>query len=229
VAAASLAVALSLSACVNVTGFTQPSLVRFIDASYIAPAVNAYVEGILLAGNYGEGSVSNYGTIPAMNLAPVKITAATGGKTLVSSNVTLVGGREHSIFLTDNGAAPTSYTVTVLEDQHIPAAAGHSAFRFMNQAPKVGPVDIYVVPAGATLADAILQSTLPVGGTFGYFSFTSQTVTIVITPTGVLTPKFVSASMALIGGEVKTVVIIDSQLTSNPPVNVVIVTDNPAT
>jgi len=35
-AAASLAVALALSACENVATYTQPSLVRIIDASYIA-------------------------------------------------------------------------------------------------------------------------------------------------------------------------------------------------
>jgi len=228
-AAASLAVALALSACENVAGFTQPSLVRFIDASYIAPAVNVLVGGVELAANYGEGSVSNYGTVPASKNAVIKVTAATGGATLVTSNATLVGGHQHSVFLTDNGAAPTSYTVTVLEDQMIAAAGGHSAFRFMNQAPKVGPVDLYIVPAGATLADAILQATIQVGQTFGYYNFTSQTVTIVITPTGVVTPKFVSASLALKGGEVETVIIIDSQLVSNPPVNVVIVKDVPAT
>lgn len=224
-AAASLAVALGLSACQTVTGFTQPSLVRFIDASYIAPAVNVFVGGVELAANYGEGTVSNYGTIPASNNALIKVTAATGGATLVSSNATLLAGHQHSVFLTDNGAAPTSYTVTVLEDQQTPAAGGHAAFRFMNQAPKVGPVDVYIVPAASTLADSILQATIPVGGTFGYFSFTAQTVTIVITPTGVLTPKFTSTSLALTGGEVRTVVIIDSQLTSNPPVNVVLVKD----
>ena len=224
-AAASLAVALGLSACQTVTGFTQPSLVRFIDASYIAPAVNVVVGGVELAANYGEGTVSNYGTIPASNNALIKVTAATGGVTLVSSNATLLAGHQHSVFLTDNGAAPTSYSVTVLEDQQIPAAGGHSAFRFMNQAPKVGAVDVYIVPAASTLADSILQATIPVGGTFGYFSFTAQTVTIVITPTGVLTPKFTSTSLALTGGEVRTVVIIDSQLTNNPPVNVVLVKD----
>jgi hypothetical protein len=224
-AGALLAVALGLSACENVAGYTQPSLVRAIDASYIAPAVNVDVEGVELAANIGEGSVSNYGTVPASTNAVIKVTAATGGATLVSSNATLVAGHQHSVFLTDNGAAPTSYTVTVLEDQQIPAAVGHSAFRFMNQAPKVGPVDVYIVPSTATLADAIVQDTIPVGGTFGYFSFTSQTVTIVITPTGVVTPKFTSTSLALTGGEVRTVVIIDSQLTSNPPVNVVMVDD----
>jgi hypothetical protein len=224
-AAASLAVALGLSACQTVTGFAQPSLVRFIDASYIAPAVNVIVGGVELAANYGEGTVSNYGTKPASNNALIKVTAATGGVTLVSSNATLLAGHQHSVFLTDNGAAPTSYSVTVLEDQQTPAAGGHSAFRFMNQAPKVGAVDVYIVPAASTLADAILQATIPVGGTFGYFSFTAQTVTIVITPTGVLTPKFTSTSLALTGGEVRTVVIIDSQLTNNPPVNVVMVKD----
>jgi hypothetical protein len=224
-AAVSLALALGLSACESVTGYTQPSLVRVIDASYIAPAVNVYVESIELAANFGEGTVSNYGPVPAMNDAVVKVTAATGGATLVTSNATLVAGHQHSVFLTDNGAAPTSYTVTVLEDQQIPAAGGHSAFRFMNQAPKVGPVDVYVVPASSTLANALLQATIPVGGTFGYWSFTSQTVTLVITPTGVTTPNFTSGSLALTGGEVRTVVIIDSQLTSNPPVSVVMVDD----
>jgi hypothetical protein len=226
-AAVLLAMALGLSACQTVTGFTQPSLVRAIDASYIAPAINVYVESLEIAANMGEGSVSAYGTVPASNNATIKITAATGGATLVSSNATVVAGHQHSVFLTDNGAATNSYTVTVLEDQQIQAAGGHSAFRFINEAPKVGPVDVYIVPASSTLANAILQATIPVGGTFGYFSFMSQTVTLVITPTGVTTPNFTSGSLALTGGEVRTVVIIDSQLTSNPPVNVVIVNDVP--
>jgi len=42
-AAVSLALALGLSACENVQSYTQPSLVRVIDASYIAPAVNITV------------------------------------------------------------------------------------------------------------------------------------------------------------------------------------------
>jgi hypothetical protein len=43
---------------------------------------------------------------------------------------------------------------------------------------------------------------------------------MVVTPTGQLTPKYTSASLALIGGEVRTVLIVDTQLTSNPPVEV---------
>jgi uncharacterized protein DUF4397 len=221
IALAPLALALGLSACENVAGYTQPSLVRVIDASYIAPAVNVEVEGTLLAANIGQGTITPYGTLPASSDAVIDVTAATGGATLVGTNGALLAGHQHSVFLTDNGAAPTSYEVTVLEDQQVAAAGGHSAFRFLNQAPKTGAIDVYMIPSGTTMADTIpLVSDLAVGATAGYVSFTSQTVTMVITPTGVITPKYTSTALALTGGEVRTVLIVDTQLTSNPPVEV---------
>jgi hypothetical protein len=220
-AAASLALAFGFTACVQVASYTRPSLVRAIDASYIAPAVDFEVEGTLIAQNIGQGTITPYGTLPSSNNALIQVTAATGGMAVVTSNGTLLAGHQHSVFLTDNGVAPNGYEVTVLEDQQIPAAAGHSAFRFLNQAPKTGAVDVYMIPSGTTLANTIpIVTALPVGGTAGYISFTSQTVTMVITPTGLLTPKYTSATLGLAGGEVRTVLIVDTQLTSNPPVEV---------
>lgn len=221
-----LTVAVGLAGCENVAGYTQPSLVRVIDASYIAPAVNVVVEGVPIAGNLGEGSITPYGTVPASNSALISITASTGGKSLVTTNGTLLAGHQNSILLTDNGAAPGGYQVTLLEDQQIQAAQNHSAFRFLNQAPKTGPVDVYMVPSGTTLANSIpIVTALPVGSTTGYVSFTSQTVTMVITPTGETKPKYTSTPMALVGGEVRTVLIVDTQLTSDPPVGVFMADD----
>lgn len=226
-AGVSLAIALGASACQSVASFSQPSLVRVIDSSYIAPAVNVYVEKTLFATNIGEGYVSNYGTVsPSIN-AQVSVSAVKSGPTpLVTSNVTLKAGAQHSVFLTDNGAAPAQYTLTVLEDAQTPAAAGHSSFRFLNQASRTGALDIYMVPSDTTLANSIpLCSNLAVGATCGYISFASQSVTMVITPTGQTTPKYTSTVLALTGGEVRTVVMVDSQLTSDPPVSVVIARD----
>jgi Domain of unknown function (DUF4397) len=222
----STALALGLSSCTNVAGFTPTSLVRVVDASYIAPAVNVYIENTLFAGNIGQGYISNYGTAKPSPAAQIKVTQATGGVTLVAAAATLNAGMQHSVFLTDNGASPTAYIVTVLEDQQTPAAAGHSAFRFLNQAPRTGAVDVYMVPGSTTLANTIpLCTALPAGSTCGYVSFASATVTMVITPAGTVTPKFTSTSLALSGGEVRTVVIVDSQLTNDPPVQVVIAKD----
>jgi hypothetical protein len=224
--AVSLALAFSLSGCVNVASYTQPTLVRVIDASYIASAINVVVEGSVLAGNIGQGSITPYGTLPANTAAPIQITAATGGAALATASGTLLAGHQHSVLITDNGVAPTSYTVTVLEDQQIAAASGHSAFRFLNQAPKTGPVDVYMIPAGTTLANAIpIVTDLSVGAIAGYISFTSQTVTMVVTPTGTVTPRYTSLSIALTGGEVRTVLLVDTQLTSDPPVEAFIAND----
>ncbi len=223
---ATFALAFGISSCVKVATYTQPSLVRFIDASYIAPAANVLVAGQLIAANAGAGTITPYGTVPASAAAAIQITAATGGTALVSTSGTLLPGHQHSVFLSDNGAAPNSYTVTVLEDQQVQAASNLSAFRFLNQAPKTGAVDIYMVPASVALADAIpLVKDLPVGGTAGYVSFTSQAVTMVVTPTGLTKPSYTSAPITLIGGEVRTVLIMDTQLTSNPPVQVSIADD----
>ena len=201
-AALSLALAVGISSCVKVATYTQPSLVRFIDASTIAPAANVLVEGQLLAANAGAGTITPYGTLPASQAALIQITAATGGSALVSTSGTLLPGHQHSVFLTDNGAAPASYTVTILEDQQVQAAANLSAFRFLNQAPKTGAVDIYMVPAGVTLADAVpLVTDLPAGSTAGYTSFTSQTVTMVITPTGLTKPSYTSTPISLLAAK----------------------------
>lgn len=218
--------ALGLSSCTSVQGFSTPSLVRVIDASYIAPAVNFYVEKTLFAGNVGQGYISNYGTVVPSPAAQIQVTQAKSSASLVTAAVTLNAGAQHSIFLTDNGAAPTAYTLTVLEDQQTAAATGHSSFRFLNQAPRTGAVDVYMVPPNTTLANTIpLCSALAVGSTCGYLSFASQTVTMVITPTGTTTVKYTSTALGLTGGEVRTVVIVDSQLTSDPPVQVVIAND----
>jgi hypothetical protein len=225
-AAGALAIAVGISGCQVVSKFSQPSLVRVIDASYIAPAVNIYVEKTIFAGNVGEGYISNYGTTAPDPAAQVSVSAATGGTSLVTAAVTLTAGARHSVFLTDNGSTPTLYHVSVLEDAGVPAASGHSSFRFLNQAPRTGPLDVYMIPAGTTMANTIpICTDIPVGQTCGYVSFASQSVTMVITPTGLTTPKFTSQPLSLTGGEVRTVVMVDSQLTSDPPVNVVIADD----
>jgi hypothetical protein len=226
-----LALALTLAACENVAGYTRPSLVRVIDASFIAGAVNVYVESSELAGNIAQGSITAYSTLPANSAAAVWVTEATVSKpsaanSLVTSDVTLLGGRQHSVLISDNGSTPTSYTVTVLEDQQIAAASGHSAFRFLNYAPSTGTVDIYIVPSGSTLANTKpLVTGLAAGATAGYTLFNSQTCTLVVTPNGSTTPKWTSSSLALTGGEVRTVLIVNTQLTNDPPVQVFIAND----
>ena len=231
-AVVSLAFALGLSACENVQGYTQPTLVRIIDASYIAGAINVYVENELVAGNIAAPYVAtNYATLAATGSAQVVVTpaAATGSiltNALVTANVTLLAGQQHSVFLTDNGSSPTSYTVTVIQDQQITAPAGHSEFRFINEAPRTGAngVDIYMVPTGSTLGDANLLLTVPLGTTEGYTIVPAETLSMIVAPSG-QTTVYSTTALNLVGGEVRTVLITDSQLTNKPPLVLIIADD----
>lgn len=215
----SLALASALAGCVNVAGYTQPTLVRVIDASYIAPPFNVSVEGTIIAGNVGQGIISTYASLTATTSAPVKLTNASTNDSLTTTSNPLLAGRQYSVFLTDAANTPSGYTVSVITDQQTSAATGHSAFRFLNQSIKTGAVDVYMVPKDSTLAQSIpIVSNLPVGGSLNYIEFTSQTVTMIVTPAGKATPKYTSPTIYLVGGEVRTVLLVDAQLTSDPPI-----------
>ena len=218
-AALSLALVLSLSGCVNTASFTQPTLVRVIDASYVAPPFNVLVEGSSIAGNVGQGTISPYATLPSSTAAPIKIANAATGDSLTTTSNPLLAGHQYSVFLSDLAGTPSGYTVSVLTDQQISAPTGHSAFRFLNQAIKTGPVDVYMIPTGVTLANSIpIAANLPVGASNSYIDFNAQTVTLVVTPAGKATPKYTSTAIYLVGGEVRTVLLVDAQLTSDPPI-----------
>jgi hypothetical protein len=222
----SLALSFVLSACQNVATNTLSTAVRVIDASYMAPAVNVSIEQNLFAANIGRATFSNYGTMAARTGALVSVAPAAGGTTLISGNFSFVAGQQHSILITDDGLAPATYNLTLLDDQRTAAAQGQSAFRFINQAIKTGAVDVYIVPAGTDLKNVTPVITkLSAGSVSAYTSFSSQTVSIVITAAGDPTPLCTSAGINLTGGEVRTVLLMNAQLTTNPPVTVFIGSD----
>ena len=217
----SLAASLLLAGCQTVTGYSAVSLVRAIDASYNAPAVNVSVEGTLLAANIGQGSITVYGGFAPSRNATVKVTATSSTKTLVSSNVTLVANKSQSVLVTDYNA---DYQVTVLEDQSTPAPTGHSEFRVLNQAPSTGPVDVYFLAGTSETVFATAKpviTELAVGATSGYVTIPSSTLFMVIAPSGTtlattVTTVYSSGALALTGGEVRTVLIVDPVLVTQP-------------
>jgi hypothetical protein len=216
-----LAASLLVAGCVNVQGYTAVSQVRLIDASYNAPAITVTVEGLQLAANAGQGSITLYGAFPPANNATVKVTNASNTTTLVSSNGTLLPNKSQSILVTDINA---EYQVQVLEDQSQAAPSGHSDFRILNQAPSTGPVDIYFLPSTTATAFANAKpviTALAVGATSGYVAVPSSTLYMVIVATGktlstTATTIYISPALPLTGGEVRTVLVVDPQLVTQP-------------
>jgi hypothetical protein len=216
-----LAASLGLAGCINVAGYTSASLVRLIDASYNAPAIDVFVEGAELAGNSGQGNITLYGDFAPSNNAIVKVTNASNDKTLVTSNGTLLANKSQSVLVTDINA---TYQVTVLEDQATAAPSGHSDFRLLNQAPSTGAVDVYFLSSATAASYAAAKpviTALAVGATSGYVAIPSSTLFMVIAPAGTTltttsTTIYVSAALPLVGGEVRTVLVVDPLLVTQP-------------
>jgi hypothetical protein len=220
---ASLAGSLLLASCQSVAGGTSISQLRILDASYNAPALNVYLGSTLLGGNLGQGGITAYAQLKPTNNALIKVTGTTTTTTLATANTSLRAGTSQSILISDLNA---EYQVTVLEDQATPAPTGHSEFRMLNQAPSTGAVDVYFLPGTSdqiyATAKAIITG-LPVGATSGYVTIPSSTLYMVIAPTGTtlknsVTTIYSSAAFALTGGEVRTVLIVDPQLATEPVV-----------
>jgi hypothetical protein len=221
VSALSLAGSLLISGCQSVSGSTSVSLLRIIDASYNAPSINVYVEGTVLAGNLGQGSITGYAELVPTNNATVKVTATSSTNTLVSANTSLRAGTSQSVLVSDINAV---YQVTVLEDQATPAPSGHSEFRLLNQAPSTGAVDVYFLAGTSSTVYATAKpviTALAVGATSGYVTIPSSTLYMVIAPTGTtlsttVATIYTSAAFPLVGGEVRTVLIVDPLLVTQP-------------
>jgi len=221
VSVVSLAVSLGLSGCQTVSGYSTVSLVRVIDASYNAPAVNVYVEGKLFAANLGQGSITAYGGFGSSGNAPVKITTTTNTTALATSNATFSPNKSQSVLISDINA---QYQVSVLEDQSTAAPSGHSDFRVLNQAPSTGAIDVYFLAGTSATVYATAKPVitgLAVGATSGYVTIPSSTLYMVIAPSGTTlsttaTTIYSSAALPLVGGEVRTVLIVDPLLVTEP-------------
>ena len=210
------------SGCQSVTGSTAKTLVRVIDASYNAPAVDVYIGNTLIGANIGSRSITDYAYLNpaafAVTVDPVstrKATAQTGG--------TFLASQQHTVFITDFNS---SYQATVLTDQNTPAPAGQISVRFLDQAPLSGNVDVYFVPDGAKFTDAkpVLSGLTP-GGSTAYINIPAGTFSVVVVPSGATAAKYTSQSIAFTGGQVRTMLIVDQQLLNNPPINVLIGAD----
>jgi hypothetical protein len=206
-----------VSGCQSIAGIQPFSQVRVVDASPDAPALDIYQTAssqTAQAGlyNVGFGTVSSY--IPIASGAIVHAAYVAGSQQQIASvRGTLAIGQQYTL-LAGNVAA--NLQMTVLKDQSTPAPPGQTAFRFLDQTTRSGPVDIYLLPAGATLAGASATTThINFGGNTGYLNQPAGTYSIVALPAGAspgtTAPAYSGSQVSYPAGSVRTIILIDQQ------------------
>jgi hypothetical protein len=227
---AGLAVVLApLPGCQSITGSPNLSQVRIVDASPDAPGIDVYQGSAVLAYNLGLGTVTSYVPI-APGQYSIIVDTAGSRQQLVSASGTFLTNGQYTV-LVGNYAA--TLQELILKDQSQPAPSGDIALRFIDQSVRAGALDLYLVPSGSTIATTRpVLTDITFNTNSGYMNIPTGTYTLVAVPTGTVpstaTPTstlYTGAAVAYPGGSARTIVLIDTTVTTVPGIQVVTAND----
>ncbi len=217
----------TLPGCQSITGSTTVSQVRILDASPDAPGVDIYQGGSPLAYNLGLGTITSY--VPIVPGAySIVVDTAGSRQQLVAASGTFLPNTQYTVLI---GNYAATLQELILKDQAQPAPSGEISLRFIDQSVRSNAVDVYLVPAGATLtATKPVLTDISFNMNTGYLNVSAGTYTIVVLPTGTVptatTPTlYTGAAVTYAVGSAKTIVLIDSQVSTVPGVQIVTADD----
>lgn len=222
-----VALAGGLAGCQAVVSSTPVSQVRIIDASPDAPGLDIYEGTTPIAYNLGFGTVTSYVSI---NPGTYNITADSAGtrQTLSTGRGTFGDGSQYTVLI---GNVAANLQELILKDQSQAAPTGQIALRFIDQATRISPVDVYLVPAGQKLtAVTPVVTNLSFGVNTGYLNIPTGTYTLVMVPTGTIPTSatiatYIGPQVAYSGGAARTIILIDQQLVTTPGLQVITADD----
>lgn len=218
---------LMLSGCQAVVSSPSASQLRIIAASPDAPGLDMYENSGVIAYNLGFGTVTSYiSTDPGTFTISADIA---GSKTaLATAKGTFLASKQYTVLL---GNVAANLQELILTDQAQAAPSGQISLRFIDQATRVGPIDIYLVPQGQKFtAVTPLITNVAFSDNTGYLNVPTGTYTLVIvpagtTPTSTTVVTYTGAQVTYSGGSVTTVVLIDQQLVTTPGLQVITAQD----
>jgi Domain of unknown function (DUF4397) len=216
-----------LTGCQNIAGNTSSAQLRIITASPDAPGLDIYANNSAIAYNLGFGTITSYIPIDA---ATYTITADSAGtkQILSSSKVSLVDSSQYTDLI---GNSSATLQQLILKDQSQAAPSGQISLRFVDQATRIGAVDIYLIPSGQKLVNvAPLVTNISFGINTGYLNIPTGAYSIVMVPTGTVPTSTTTATYAgplvtYSGGSATTIVLIDQQLITTPGLQVIMAPD----
>ena len=218
---------LLLSGCQAVVNSTSASQVRIIDASPDAPGLDIYQNSNLVAQNLGFGFVTSYVPIDAGTYT-IGVNAAGSKQTLISAKGTFLNSNQYTVLV---GNSSADLQELILKDQSQPAPSGQIVIRFIDQATRVGAVDLYLVPQGQKFtAVTPVKTNVQFGDNTDYLAVPTGTYTLVIVPAGTIPTSatiatYTGAMVTYTGGSATTVVLIDQQLVTTPGLQVISTVD----
>jgi hypothetical protein len=200
-----------LSGCQGMLFSPSRSQVRIIDVSPDAPEMDVYQNSSAIAYRLAFGTITSYVPVDPGAYTTTAMMSGTR-QALTSSKATFTTAGQYTVLI---GSSFASLQQLMLKDQNRPAPPGQVALRFINQATRVSPVDIYLIPAGQKVTNVkpiVTGSTF--GSNTGYLNVPAGTYTLVMeaagtVPTGNTDAVYAGAQVVYAAGSAGTVILID--------------------
>jgi hypothetical protein len=218
---------LAMTGCQAVSGNSSLAQLRIIDASPDSGGLDFYAGNGVLTYNLGFGTITSY--IP-MTPGTYNLTVdqANSRTALVTTRATLAGSKQYTLLV---GNVNASLEGLVLADQSSPAPSGQIALRIIDQATKIGPIDVYLVPSGSTLLTVNpVKSGINFDDNTGYLNVPVGSYKLYVVPAGTVitattVPTYSGGSITYPQGSARTIVLLDTQVVTTPGVQVIIAND----
>ena len=188
------------------TGSVANSKVAQFKAIQAAPgtgSINVLVDGVVALANIPYQGASSYGVVASGPHTVNFEAAATPGATIATAQPPFASATDTSIVLT---GTPGATTAVVLNDNNLPGSAGRARVRFVNVAPGLGPVDVYVNFAPKVVA-------LATNAASGYTEYVEDTYAINFDRAGTTEVVLSMPSVALTKGRTYTIYLVGTPAT----------------
>jgi hypothetical protein len=218
----------TLPGCQNIqTTATNSAAIRFVDATPDSPGLDIYQNTNALAYNIGFGTITSY--IPTTpGTYTFSADAASTRQNLISAKQTVASPHQYTAII---GNIEANLQETIVVDQSTPAPTGQISVRFIDQATRIGAVDIYLVPStGKLITSSPIATNVVFTGNSGYINVPAGTYAIAVVPTGTVpisttVTLYTGSQVAYSAGAVRTVILIDSLIVTNPAVQAIVADD----
>ena len=230
--AAALAVS-ALSGCQSIdVNSSNAAQVRVFNASVDSTGFDFYTGKTGIVFNLGFSYNTTYVSLnPGTQTITTDQAQPPGSTTppqVLASVAASLGSQKNYTVIAGNVAA--SLQETIFLDQNFPAPSGQIAVRVINEATRIGAVDIYLVASGGKLATTLpFVTNVSFNGNSGYLDIPAGTYAIAVLPTGTNpgsgTSLFSGSQLSYSSGVVSTVVVIDTPLTTSPAANAEVLND----
>jgi hypothetical protein len=225
--AAAIAILGTLTGCQAIVSSAPEAHVRIINATPDSPRLDLYQDSNALAFNLDFGTVTSYIKLPPGTYTISANTAGTRQILSASKSIFTTSG-QYTVLIGNTAASLQQLT---LSDQSQAAPPGQTAFRFINQATRNGPMDVYLIPAGQKINSvAPLVAGIAFGTNTGYINVPAGTYSVAMlpaatVPTSTTIANYTGPQVIYAVGAARTIIVIDQPLVTTPGIQVITAND----